>query len=84
MGLDGVELIMEVEKAFTIQIPDREAENILTVGDLYNSVWNHVEKEGADRKAIETKINQVIVDTLGVSLKKISPEKGFIDDFGVD
>jgi len=31
-SLDTVELIMELEKAFNISIPDEEAENIGTVG----------------------------------------------------
>ena len=33
-SLDTVELIMEFEKAFDIQIPDEDAEKIATVGDL--------------------------------------------------
>ena len=32
-SLDTVELIMELEKAFNISIPDEQAENIATVGD---------------------------------------------------
>ena len=32
-SLDTVELIMEFEKAFDIQIPEEEAEKIATVGD---------------------------------------------------
>ena len=32
-SLDTVELIMEFEKAFDLQIPDEEAEKISTVGD---------------------------------------------------
>ena len=32
-SLDTVELIMEFEKAFNINIPDEQAENIATVGD---------------------------------------------------
>lgn len=32
-SLDIVELIMEFEKQFSVQIPDDQAENIQTVGD---------------------------------------------------
>jgi acyl carrier protein len=37
-SLDTVELIMELEKAFGITIPDEDAENIATVGDAINYV----------------------------------------------
>ncbi len=32
-SLDTVELVMEFERAFNIQIPDEDAEKIATVGD---------------------------------------------------
>lgn len=35
-SLDTVELVMEFEKAFNIQIPDEDAEKIQTVGDVIN------------------------------------------------
>ncbi len=35
-SLDTVELVMEFEKAFNIQIPDEDAEKITTVGDVIN------------------------------------------------
>ena len=37
-SLDTVELIMELEKEFDIQIPDDEAEGIATVGDAISFV----------------------------------------------
>jgi acyl carrier protein len=37
-SLDTVELVMEFEKAFNIQIPDEDAEKITTVGDVINYV----------------------------------------------
>ena len=35
-SLDTVELVMEFEKAFNVQIPDEDAEKIATVGDAVN------------------------------------------------
>jgi acyl carrier protein len=40
MGLDSVELIMEVEKHFQISIPDKDAEKAFTVGNLVDVVAN--------------------------------------------
>ena len=39
-SLDTVELIMELEKEFDIQIPDEEAEKIVTVGDAVRFIEN--------------------------------------------
>ena len=40
-SLDQVELIMEFEKAFDLQIPDGDAEKIQTVGDAINYIEAH-------------------------------------------
>lgn len=48
MGLDSVELIMEVEKRFSISIPDREAEKAYTVGKLVDCVANILEVKSYD------------------------------------
>ena len=40
-SLDQVELIMEFEKAFDLQIPDADAEKIQTVGDAINYIKAH-------------------------------------------
>lgn len=49
MGLDSVELLVTIEKAFGISIPDLEAENILTVGDLYNAVWDKIDQKESQK-----------------------------------
>jgi acyl carrier protein len=49
MGLDGIELVMEIEKAFDIRIPDEEAEKIRTVGDMYNAVWKHLDSRHSNQ-----------------------------------
>ena len=40
-SLDQVELIMEFEKAFDLQIPDGDAEKIQTVGDAVDYIESH-------------------------------------------
>ncbi len=39
-SLDTVELIMELEKEFDVQIPDDQAEKIVTVGDAIAYIEN--------------------------------------------
>jgi acyl carrier protein len=41
-SLDTVELVMEFEKAFNIQIPDEDAEKISTVGDAIRYLQSKV------------------------------------------
>jgi acyl carrier protein len=55
MGLDSVEIVLEVENAFGIAIPDKEAEKVLTVGDFHNLVWNYVK----DRRDVHCKSQNV-------------------------
>jgi acyl carrier protein len=43
MGLDTVELVMEVEETFHIQIPDADASKLETVGMLCDYVAEHAE-----------------------------------------
>ena len=41
-SLDTVELVMEFEKAFNLQIPDEDAEKIATVGDAVRYLTDKV------------------------------------------
>lgn len=41
-SLDIVELVMTIEKEFSIEIPDSEAEKIRTVQDAIDYIVNHV------------------------------------------
>ena len=43
-SLDTVELIMDFEKEFGIQIPDEDSEKIATVGDAISYIEAHVQK----------------------------------------
>jgi len=41
-SLDIVELIMALEEAFDMEIPDTEAEKVVTVGDVVDYIKDHV------------------------------------------
>ena len=42
-SLDTVELVLELEDEFGIDIPDDQAEHMTTVGDVYNYLDNNVD-----------------------------------------
>src|ERR1044072_9057043 len=43
MGLDSVEILVNVENAFGITISNYEAEKVCTVGDIHNLVWRNIQ-----------------------------------------
>ena len=49
-SLDTVELVMELEEEFDIQIPDDQAEKIKTVGQAVEYIKAEVKKKGSDAK----------------------------------
>ena len=46
MGLDCVEIVLEVERTFNIRIADADAERTELVGEFHNLVWSILQKEG--------------------------------------
>ena len=50
MGLDGVELLMDVEDTFGIKISDDELFDLSTVGKLHDYLCEHV----ADQKTLSS------------------------------
>jgi acyl carrier protein len=44
-SLDTVELVMALEEEFSIEIPDEDAEKIVSVGDAINYITTHSENK---------------------------------------
>jgi len=49
-SLDQVELVMEFEDKFGMQIPDEEAEKIQTVGDAIRYIQEHLGAQAAEQQ----------------------------------
>ncbi len=78
MGLDTVELVMEIEEAFDISIPDDRASKMLTVGDVYEFI---LEKTADSTLKSDTCLSAAAfyelrkhVRSLGLSDSKIRPK----------
>lgn len=77
MGLDSVELVMAIEEEFGLDIPDRDAEKMITVGDVYE--WLRVRLSTADPRACLTqrvfyKLRRALIENYNVSRHTISPD----------
>jgi acyl carrier protein len=44
-SLDTVELVMALEEEFSIEIPDEDAEKIVSVGDAINYITEHADNK---------------------------------------
>ena len=84
MGLDSVELLLEVEKAFGINIPDQEAEQIITVGDFHNAVWTHLGGKHSDKcnsQALFYKLRKSFVESFKFPKEHINLNTSLNDIF---
>jgi acyl carrier protein len=93
MGLDIVELVMAVEETFGIEIPDRDAERLRTVGDLYWYVREHtpgallpiaVAHHSVPSDELWERLLDVIEKETGVDRARLTPAARFVDDLGLD
>lgn len=86
MGLDTVELIMQVEKTFAITIPDHEAEKMVTIGDMHDCVMRATVADGRalDSDQVWNQITEILAEDYGVPRVKISRKAAFIRDLGLD
>jgi acyl carrier protein len=83
MGLDGVELVMEMEEAFGIVIEDLDAEKIGTVGQAYRYILGRVELRTVvpcPSAALFYRLRRDLMALSGADRLAIRPS-GRIDDF---
>lgn len=76
MGLNSVELIMDVENTFQITISDSEAENIRTVSDMYDLVLKKIDysdNHQCKSQILFYKMREVFGRHCHINRKTISP-----------
>ncbi|MBL8711389.1 MAG: hypothetical protein JNM12_00705 [Alphaproteobacteria bacterium] len=86
MGLDSVELIMNVERAFDIELPDPEISKVVTVGDFYDLIIVKLElnNPNIDRQEVWETLSKLIVKISGVAPHRIVREARIVKDLGID
>ncbi len=86
MGLDSVELILDIEKAFEIEITNEEAATLRTIGDI-QALLRLKRGVGAGTREDQAqwmRLRAVIIESRGVSFDLIVPEAEITRDLGID
>lgn len=87
MGLDSVELIMDIEKEFDLTIPDEVAAKMNTVGDLHGYLCAEMKRLGRTGWGsvfVLERMTEIICRNLGIKPERVVPTARFVDDLGVD
>ena len=83
MGLDAVEILMDAEKAFGIEILDAEAEAMRTIEDLHLVVMRKTADRSPDPGEVWKRIQNIIVENAGVPRDRVKPGSTF-HELGID
>jgi hypothetical protein len=94
MGLDSVELIMEIEDEFGIEIPDEDVQDILTLGDLHRLLFNHVSRNlgasisalqgGTLEKDVWKRLERLLITEWAIEKERIKPSAEIVRDLGMN
>lgn len=90
MGLDTVELLWTVEKAFSIKIPDQVAVRLRTVGDLNQFIAEQVAARASrpghpitpEPTLTWPRLVDIVIEELGVPRERVTPEAEWARDLG--
>ena len=84
MGLDTVELIIEIEKRFDIHIEDVRAEKIGTIEDLIVAIEEIKTDHSMNREEITEKVLDLVSYVSGIEVSKLNLSDSFTNDLGMD
>lgn len=83
MGLEGIEILVEVENCFGIEIEDSESVKLFTVGNLVDCVWgkvNDVDSEVCLTQILFFKLRTFFCKQLNIEFNLFKPDS-FISEF---
>lgn len=87
MGMDTVELTMEIEEKYSLDIPDEDANRLITVQMLCDYIIDHAfEENEKDDKSGEVFdcISNILIDRFHVPKENIKLESKFVEDLDLD
>ncbi len=91
MGLDSVELIMEIEEHFDINFEDRIAQQMETVGDVLRIVLAKVQAKNDDSEdkslsepEVLLQLQKIIARSGGVQIERVTLDARIVSDLGIN
>ncbi len=87
MGLETVELLIEVEETFEITISEHEAAAVATVGELAAVVATKLSEKSYTVVDCEKPLGTIIdmlVDSFAIPRQEIARDSRFVADLGLD
>ena len=87
MSLDSLELLVTIEEHFDIEIPDLEAEQIYTVGDFADSVYEKIKnlpQNTLSKSEVDKIVIEIISRKIGTPKVEIKLTHSITNDLGID
>ena len=86
MGLDTIEMVMQIEEEFSIEVPDVVASELITVGDFAQYLEESTKGMPTDTNYNQAcnRIIEILVDDYRVNPKGITAKSRFVKDLGLD
>lgn len=84
MGLDGVEMVMAIEREYRIELPDADLAKVATIGELEALVASVVGVEDSiARGRLRERLLDIIVEETAVQRERLVPEARIYQDLGL-
>lgn len=83
MGLDVVQLFMNIEQHYGFTISDADARKMRSVGDLHTYIVDHAEPRPEDAEAWIW-LRDMIETDFGIPADRIIPEAWVVRDLGIN
>ena len=86
MGLDTVELVLQLEDEFSIQMSDQRASEIISVGELTDYIVQLVAERGLAIEAAEvySRVREILIENYAVKPPAIERDARIVKDLGLD
>ena len=85
MGLESVELVMQLEEKLGIDIPDDDVFKFRTVGDIANYINSKVYDDEFNGKEKAFKlVKSILMDSFNIPEDEIKEDADLFDDIGLD